>query len=226
MPTPAFFDCFYKKLGEKKERANQDWLAGKQRQTAWLEQHLLNLSLKDTPSLSVGAGMGVVERPLLDKGFNIHLQECQPTSLVQANLDHVTTCYRGALSHIPDASYDFCFAVTVTYALGDQSFKEMLCDITRILRPKGSLLLLDPAPSWKEGERLLKDRIKRRSPEGVLWGYKRSLSFWRTCAKSFGLHMKLSSYFDECMQPFCPREFLGMPIHPRAHWQEALFQKK
>ena len=78
-----FYEAFYDQFDESGYNFDIDWIRIKQAQTDKM-RYFINKKLSANSNarfLSIGVGTGFVEESLLNEGFKIDLQECQPVSL-------------------------------------------------------------------------------------------------------------------------------------------------
>jgi SAM-dependent methyltransferase len=182
-PGPRFYAEYYRRLAAAGGAGGTDWerdkLANSEALRGWLDQLARQLG-RDAAQLnviSVGAGLGVVEQPLLLQGYNITLHEIQEESLDQARrrfavARHELRTAVGPLAEITER-FDVAYLGTCEYCLtSDKAHEEFLQSVRDVLVPGGSIIAMDVAPSWRMVTHDLLDRVGLH--RGILWGEARS----------------------------------------------------
>ncbi len=100
LPDAKFYANYYKKINSSKSLLGEKWKAGKKDQTQWLREQIEKHGGNQAKVLSVGAGIGIIEIPLIESGYDIHLQEYQEESLKIFGAHNLTTCYNEDLKEI------------------------------------------------------------------------------------------------------------------------------
>lgn len=221
LPTEEFYSAYYTKINSKSDLA-QDWKSAKNDQTLWLKDVILAFGDKQSKVLSVGAGTGIVELPLIKAGFNIHLQDFQKESFQVYDALNLTTCYNSDLSAIKNIKYDLVVTMAMTYALNDQSLRELFLSVSSLLKARGKFIVLDCPLSWFEIYSYIRNRQFYKE-NCLLWGYKRDVNEYLKQTKEFSMIQKI--YYDGTMQEICPFELLGIPYSNTPTWQMMVFQK-
>ena len=174
LPDARFYALYYKKLlnlGEK-------WKTGKKYQTQWLKAQIEKYDDIQAKVLSIGAGTGIIEIPLIEAGYDIHLQECQEESLKIFGAQDLTTCYNKDLKKIENTSFNIIIAIAMTYALSDEELKSFFNSCSALLKKNGKLIVLDTSLSWQEIYAYFRNRSFYRKNQ-LLWGAKRSINFFK-----------------------------------------------
>lgn len=219
LPSAKFYEAYYQRVGHKIE---QSWLEHKQKQSEWLLRILGEFAHKSAVMLSVGAGTGIVEKPLLKKGMNIDLQDCQGSSFHIFGVDNLTNCFSKSLAEFEEQSYDVIFCVAVTYAMSDFELANFAKHVKRLLKPRGIFIILDTPLSWRDCYVYWRN-YKFFQENYMLWGYKRNIQHWKRLMKQ--LHLINEGFYNDEMHLIVKKTFLGLPIQSNAKWQMGVFQK-
>lgn len=220
-----FYKCFYEDLKFRSFELDADWLAEKMSISNLMESYCK--SVADSKSLSVGAGLGIVETPLIEKGFNIDLQDCQPYSLeyCKSKIDKpVNFILSDDLSALPKEQYDFVFVIEVAYAIPTDALGSMFAQVYNVLKPGGKCMMLDCPYAWE----LLKGMIRNLiiKPNEVLWGKIRTPRVFEKLAMSGGLNTQSVRYLGKNMQSIHPKKIFGEPIsRDNIKYTEMVFAK-
>ena len=209
-----FYEAFYDRFDESGYDFDDDWIRIKQAQTKKM-RNFINKKLSENPNarfLSIGVGTGFIEEPLLNEGFNIDLQECQPVSLNYLRnkkilfKEYITS----DLSILPQEEYDLIFVFGVSYCFSYNDYKFLLDSIYGLLVRGGQLVLNDPninkprRPMIKyilypyERTKLWfrEYRSKSSNSKGVLWGWLRHSYLHRLLAQKAGFYLKREFFTD------------------------------
>lgn len=174
-----FFKEFYRMLGAGGWKFQADYYRDKKEYARWLESTVrLFMEEKgiDHPKcLSVGCGVGVIEACMIQKGYDVELQECQGESFayLQRKGIHVAKYWISQdLSELPDNTYDIVWANLVLYCMKDEEIIKIVKNVSRILKKEGIFIVVDVAPQLEE---FLKEKLSKKSyRRGIFWGYVRS----------------------------------------------------
>ena len=114
-----FYEAFYDQFDESDYNFDDDWIKIKQAQTDKM-RNFINKKLSANSNarfLSIGVGTGFVEETLLNEGFKIDLQECQPVSLnyLRGKKVPFKEYITSDLSILPQEEYDTIFAFNISY---------------------------------------------------------------------------------------------------------------
>jgi SAM-dependent methyltransferase len=194
-----FYEQFYETAEQREAWKGQGpWIEQKRQLGALIAELLTEHAV--TPHranriLSVGAGYGIVEEVLVERGFAVDLQECQAVSLRSFLRKHPKTgafvCDARSLSAI-DGRYAAVCLIAVEYAFDTPEYAAVFREISRLLKARGvavlvsasSLQLRDLLLGWP---RRLKDRIVHNGKPAVYWGYRRTVDTHVRIAASAGL---------------------------------------
>src|SRR5882672_255055 len=178
-PGARFYAEYYRRLASAGGAAGTGWerekLANAEALRGWLDQLALELGRPATQLrvTSVGAGLGVVEQPLVLEGFQITLHEVQDESLEQARRRMAATGHElptvvGPLSAIAER-FDVAYLGTCEYAItSSRAHEEFFQSVRATLVPGGGIIAMDVAPSWRMVTRDLRNRVGVHP--GILWG--------------------------------------------------------
>lgn len=221
LPSAAFYERYYHHLSLKNQSFSAGWLDKKEKQSQWLRTQIEHYGHRQSHVLSVGAGTGIIEKPLIQDGYAIDLQDFQSQSFTNLGVDQLTNCYSCPLMGI-GKTYDIVFSSAVTYALSDEDLRILLSDIYAMLNTGGVFIWLDASLSWYEVYSYWRNRQELRA-ETVLWGYKRPLSLWRRLAAPFTVLDQGYYTADMDILPLTP--FMGLPLSITPTWQMMVLQK-
>lgn len=201
LPDASFYDSFYKAFHEKYEKfddLDRDWIRLKRKMAEWVMDH--PRLRKESRVISVGCGVGVMEKAFLDAGFtNLEITEVSEAPLkwiapfIPAEKMHVGF-FPDNLPH--DDKFDFVILASVDYFLDDAELADLLRVVRGRLAPGGTCLLI----SWsfdngnfvsslklsvKDFVRCIMDRMNVRKL-GQFWGYIRHAKEYRRLMESAG----------------------------------------
>jgi 2-polyprenyl-3-methyl-5-hydroxy-6-metoxy-1,4-benzoquinol methylase len=194
----TFYRSFYETLLTQGKDISKKWVAQKHNISEWLEsEYLIPMLKRDIAPkiLSIGAGLGIIEEPLLRKGYRIDLQECQEKSLENIIKAHPNVkyyiCDCRNMRDISSNSYDMVYAVGVDYIFGRYDYKIMLDEIARLIKPDGIVIVVNISNIsitglFRELIRPFYYGIVKKDSRGIPWGYKRTL----------GEHFKIGRYAE------------------------------
>lgn len=226
----------YKGVYESLERDNysalsEEYLKNKRDLANLLGELLSQYQTKEKSILSVGCGLGVVESELLQKGYKIDLQECQPLSLryLEKNapdiLEHTRVIISSTLEKIPAHAYDAVMAITSSYCLKEEILKLFFSDIERILRPHGVFIFYEASLTWREIFNYMKQRLLRRKNTGILFGWKRSLTKFHKIAQSRQFLIEREIFLDRSNREVQSKKLFGAFLNPNVTWQLLVYKK-
>lgn len=150
LPDARFYDAYYKKISNRKSLLNKKWKLSKKKITQWLKEQIDMHGNCKSHIISIGAGTGIIEIPLIESGYTIDLQEYQEESLDIFQVRNLTTCYVKDLKTIEGINYDIAVVIAMTYALSDKELELFFESCAKILGKNGKLIILDTSLSWWE----------------------------------------------------------------------------
>lgn len=225
-----FYELYYKKLAQQQFIFDEHWTKQKQRMTALFKDKIDTMPAgKESKVISLGAGLGIIEFPLIKAGYNIHLQEAQQESLANIQEQVSTTVWvTPDLSTIPDNSYDLILVSIVSYVFDLENYQEFLKNCGRILAPGGLLVIWDlecPIPFLYS----IRARIKRsfRHDHSIKWGWIRHTLVHRTLAANSDLILTKMRSLNNVCDPVEVNKVMGFVLpRSKATLQELTFINK
>ena len=197
---------FYEQFYSEAEKSPRNW-SGRGR---WIEEkRRLGYLLDDLFAergidahanhriLSLGAGFGLVEDVLVERGHVVDVQDCQVISIRSFRERHAGSgafvCDARSISAM-NGSYSAVCLIALEYAFNSSEYQELLREVARTLRPSGLAVLVsvsnlrarDVLLSWP---RRLKDRLLHRGRPAVYWGYSRSVDVHARAAACAGMRV-------------------------------------
>lgn len=206
LPDSSFYASFYENFHRKYrgvDDLDQSWVSLK-RQAAGLITNNPKIKKSDR-ILSIGCGLGLIERVLFQEGFlNVEI-----TEVSEAPLRWVLPLLPSENVHVgffPDCiphndKYDFVLLASVEYFLDDVEFSSLLRSVHNRLLPGGMCLLI----SWSFDTMCLSQRLTAGiknlvrlmidkagiKPRGQFWGYiRRPEEFHRAMAAAGFKHFR------------------------------------
>lgn len=191
-------------------KLTSNWIAEKQRIGQWLATALLQPfgAPEKLRILSVGAGLGLVEGWLLDRGYWVDVLECEEHSL-----SSLKQRYPKVLAIVGDARgipcrscvYDLVYMSAVDYCFDRNQYIEALGEARRLLKPGGRfacicLSNLSLKGMVKEAVKSFLKGMRIRSADGagrVPWGYQRTVGEHVDAGRKAGLRCESVSLFDQ-----------------------------
>ncbi|GJQ50991.1 MAG: hypothetical protein HKUEN01_33770 [Candidatus Kuenenia stuttgartiensis] len=179
----SFYNSFYKTFIEKDAKLEQGWVEYKMAVSDWIEKTILAQAQHAVKSplkiLSLGVGTGLIEKEWISKGYDVHLQECQETSL-----EIIKNCYPEIKTYICDArsipsadsTYHVVVFVTLDYVFDRKGYTELLQEIKRLLCPGGTTVCYCVSNmTYKTILSSIKRKIFLKKSGGIPWGYARTV---------------------------------------------------
>lgn len=182
------YEEFYRRLHADGFKIGSDWISSKANLTDITKNMLLQYSANDARIISVGAGLGVVEEPLIRAGWDITLQECQGESFSYLKEKKVEfkELISNDLSVVETNAFDLCLMYGISYVFSQKSYAKYAKELHRIIKPGEFLFMWDPVGALTSNEKpSLVQRIKNNNfirklagkpliEPDVFWGWIRS----------------------------------------------------
>lgn len=212
----AFYEAFYRTLGQRPQDPQSEWHRSKRRLAVWLQQQILH-SRPRGRILSVGAGEAIGERIWLAQGYDVTLNECQPHTLAAAvsEFPGVKTLIADACKLTLTESYDIAILITVDYALSDRQLEDTFRQLGCALAPNGILLnhTVNTLTFKQLAKEIIKWLIRRPRPRGsIRWGWMRSPGAIIKLAKAAGLEIQAQFAGDDKLVPRARWAWHLMPL--------------
>lgn len=221
MPDAKFFSLFYQTLNHKGGPSDQ-WLKAKEYKTMWFERQIHEYGLGNKKLLSVGAGTGVVELPLLQRNIDLELHDIQPDGFEITGVNKLTNCYADSLQDI-QTKYDAIFSLGVAYALNNSQLRKLFKDVANLLKSQGIFFLLDTSLSWFEIYSNLRNNNYLKN-NCLLWGKKRSLSEFYKYHNDF-FELKRAFFLNSKLEEINSINFMKVPLNVTPIWQLLILKK-
>lgn len=208
------YDFFYREHKKRGFVFSEGFLNDRKKTSHFIKRELERLlkNPRKLKILSIGAGLGLIEEPLLGEGFDITLQECtkEPFEYIESKKlqNPPKTIVSEDLKDVPSESFDFVYCHGVCYAMDLETLKSFLRESFRVLKKDGYLQISgDGVYFWN----LLKSLLFKH--DGVLWGWRRPWQITRFHALRAGFKFEEHSFLDEDFREVFPQCFLGVPVH-------------
>lgn len=212
LPSDNFYVEFYKKFSEKYDNLDnldQNWLTLKKNAADQISKYLGNS--KDLSILSVGAGLGIIERRLFDLGYqNLYIHEVSETAtLYSKEFIKSQNIFIGNFPNCVNSKerFDYILLGGIEYLFDDAELLKLLQDVERLMHKKSKLIIL----SWSiEKENIffkIKHKIKNLLIDfgllnpGQFWGYSRGLKELSELANNVGFK-SLVTKVDRAIKPW------------------------
>lgn len=190
-----FFGSFYKVFFERyrhRDELNPDWVHLKVETIRRLHGKLF--SSKEARILSLGCGLGLQEKTLIDLGYsNLEVTEVSehPLRWIRQNLPEDRIHVGLFPSCLPDGrEYDSIFFASIDFCFDEKQWVEFLRQVRGHLRGKGNCTMISSALEREaplvRSMKKMKDRIfqalefLRIRHRGQFWGYSRTRQEYRT----------------------------------------------
>lgn len=203
-----FYNAFYARLRQNAFRLDADFADRKRCWTPWVQRYFDRRRQEvgnAMRGISIGAGLGIVEEPLLSRGYTLVLHECQPDSFEY--LRHRGVAFEQVIgkdvSSVASETFDIAFMLTISYVFPADGFASVLRDARRILRPGGLLVLSEVLPPFSKLPAVV--RLHRTAlkflgcpqPTGVFWGWLRTASEHEAALQEAGFAVEEKLYLDD-----------------------------
>ena len=216
VPSPAFYAEYYRRLRAAGDHLPAEWWAVKERNTKllarWISAAAGTRDPRSLAVLSVGAGLGAVELPLIEQGYRITLHEVQDESLAFAvnrasqrgiTLDVVT----GAVAQV-GRTFDLVYLGTCEYCVADpDGYKAFLSEVRGAVARGGRVTALDFEPGLRSYVAAWLAPV--RNARGIRWGRLRSAAERTRAFASAGLEVTVCELYNEDLNPVSSRPRLS-----------------
>jgi cyclopropane fatty-acyl-phospholipid synthase-like methyltransferase len=214
-----FYEAFYKRLEKSSYNFDDNWVQHRRSQTNRM-RHFAKEKLAENQHarfLSLGAGTGFIEEPLLKEDISIDLQECQDVSFNYLKGKEIVfnEIITSDLSSLPREKYDIIFAFGIAYCFSYDEYISFLRSIYRALKTGGELILWDSCidtprkslrnyliSSYEKGKQFIKNYQGAPTvPKAVFWGWLRHSYLHLVLAKKVGFSLKEIIFTDHYCNP-------------------------
>jgi SAM-dependent methyltransferase len=207
----SFYKIFFQRYSQW-EDLDSKWVQLKLQTTQFLKER--NQWGREGKILSIGCGIGVIEKALIDEGLNnLEITEISKDSLLwlQPYISYEKTHIGFFPGCLPEANvYDFVYLGGVEYFFNQSQLVDFLKDVKSRLSPKGKCLLIswsfEPNSSvqlfintLKDIVKYLLEKIKIRT-RGQFWGYSRNRKEFHAAMKSAGFKLIEDGLFEKKTQ--------------------------
>jgi ubiquinone/menaquinone biosynthesis C-methylase UbiE len=184
LPNDRFYNSFYKEFFNRYDDfadLNSDWIKLKE----GVADHCAQKYFKNKQDsiLSVGCGIGIIEKKLLEKGFSqIYITENSEASLnwIKKLIPKTRIFVSSFLEKVPDRSYNNILLSSVDYFLTDNQLDHLLKSALKFLDHSGQLLLV----SWSfDSDSTLECSDNKN---GQFWGWIRTIDEYKYTIKNSG----------------------------------------
>jgi SAM-dependent methyltransferase len=208
-----FYARLYRQWRARPFQPPPGWLAAKRKWAATYRDFLRTRVPADARILSVGAGLGHLERHLIDLGLQVDLQECQAESLDPRDFPTSRIWVSADLTPVPSASYDVVLAVSLVYLFDDARYGQFVRECRRVLKPAGVLVIADHDPSWPVGRIRQWLVNKARGRREMPWGWARSPNLHTFIVQSNGFRIVDRRFFRHGIEPVAePFRIFGLQL--------------
>lgn len=189
-----------------------DWLASKRKMSDVFYAKIKELSIANPRAISLGAGLGIIEKDLIERGIDVELQECQDISFnyIRRTINPKTWVTTN-LGDLPRDSYDLVLAISLVYVFNDQEYADFFKECKGLLRDSGYLIV------WDHDARIPLGLFKRKLKELLLrekymfWGWLRTPHSHIALAQRHGFKLLQTEFFDRHIEPVPnPPRVLGL----------------
>jgi len=228
----AIYDRIYQAILTQEKPFSEEWRIKKLTLAKWLNKFFIERNFQNAKILSVGCGFGIVEQSLIQQGLKIDLQECQNKSLLYFNRKYPEESQKTkqwisqTLTDIPEQSYDVVMAITSTYGLDEKTLSSFFGRLSQIIKPGGICIFYETVLTLADLKYYLVNRLRRRLPEGILWGWKRSPKVFLNFARASGLRVREKHFFDSHNREIKPKVWLNSCFSNETAWQMLILENR
>jgi SAM-dependent methyltransferase len=184
LPDERFYNSFYKEFFNRYDDFSDldpDWIRLKEGVSVhFAKKYFKN---KQDSILSVGCGIGIIERKLLEIGFSqIYVTENTdaPLKWIKNLIPKTRIFVSSFLEKVPHRNYNNILLSSVDYFLTDIQLDRLLKSALKFLGSSGQLLLV----SWSfDNDSKLEHPVDKN---GQFWGWIRSIDEYRYAIKNSG----------------------------------------
>jgi hypothetical protein len=219
-----FYQALYRRWKDASFASDAGWVNAKRTIADLMAGSLRSYAPPSPRVLSLGAGLGLIEGHLLDAGWRVELQECQPDSLERFRSDPRTRVWIGPdLRELPAREFDAILSISMVYSLSLSRYRELLTDCARILRPNGALIV------WDHDVRITFSALRRRlrGKRQLFWGWLRTPQLHAALGQAAGFRLDRVRFFDASLTAIDPPLRIAGLQGPRGRSlaQELTFRK-
>lgn len=212
LPGDSFYEEFYKKFHEiydNLDKLDSSWLTLKKIAADQVSEYLGNS--KDLSILSIGAGLGIIEKRLFDLGYkNLYIQEVSETATIYSRA--FIKSQNIFIGNFPKCintkdRFDVILLGNIEYLFDDFEFLKLLKDTKKFMHKKSKLIIL----SWSIEKENIFFKIKYKIKSlliniglfnpGQFWGYCRKLKELMKLANNAGFKIKVTK-LDRNIKPW------------------------
>jgi SAM-dependent methyltransferase len=201
----TFYKKFYEAFDNNGGSLSPEWLTQKANVSEWIERTFLQLpagAKKDSfKILSLGVGLGIIEEPWIRNGFQVHLQECQESSLKKLRSKFPTVpIYIGDARSViaPAGTFSLIIFSALDYVFDQKCYGDLLKEVHRLLSPGGKAVCVCASnlPLRAMVFNLKKLTSYKTEKNPVAWGYRRTIGEHIRLGKKTGLTAQKVYIFD------------------------------
>jgi len=212
LPGENFYIEFYEKFNKKYGNLNQldkNWLLLKKKAAEEIAQNLNNSKICSI--LSLGAGLGIIEKKLFDLGYkNLYIQEVSKSATIYSRkfLEEKNIF----IGNFPDCintnnKFDYIILGGIEYLFNDVELENLLYNVKRFMHEKSKLIILSWSIEEESAVYQIKSIIKRVLIKirlfnpGQFWGYSRKLKELNSICEKTGFKIKIAK-LDRTINPW------------------------
>ena len=212
LPNDIFYKRFYKAFSDKYKKLDKldpNWL--KLKSVSADKVAFLLKDSKDRSILSIGAGLGLIEKKLFEKGYrNIFIQEVsEDAASYSRTFLNPSNIYLGNFPECVESKkiFDYVLLGGIEYIFDDLQFGELLENIKKFIHKDSKLIILswsiekeDYFSKFKIFLKELLIKIQLLNP-GQFWGYSRTLKELVSLLIKSGFNVEKAE-IDESINPW------------------------
>lgn len=217
----SFYSRLYEKWQNNDFKLEGNWLLMKQKMSDIFYNVLSDLRILNQRIISLGAGLGIIEKGLIEKGVvDIELQECQGISFnyIKNFINPkiwITTDFR----ELPPASYKAVLTISLVYVFGNKEYENFFEQCARMITRPGYLIIWDHDIFLRAAiknqvtcvKSLLLSLLKSKNKKAIAWGWLRTPGMHISIAEKHGFRLVKDQYFNIDLDPIeNPPRLFGM----------------